>query len=349
LFLGRKGVVGLDIGSNTIKVLELKNTKKGHQLKNVGEAVLPHQSIVNKVISKPDAVADTLSVLMDDLRIKTKNVAISISGHSVIIKKVSMPNMSHNELKESIPWELEQYIPQSIQDVSYDYQVIPGETPDGNIDVLIVAAKKDVTNSYISIVNEVGLNPVIVDVDVFALENMYEINYSESEGVLALVNIGASVTNINILKDGLSIFTRDITVGGNQFTDWIIKELDCDYEEAESMKFALISGEQNPQVERISHDFIDLICGEIKRTLEFFSSTLWKGKIETIMLGGGSSKVPGLKEMLTDMTESGVEMMNPFRTISYDTGDFDPDYLEDLAPKMNVVMGLALRKPGDKQ
>jgi type IV pilus assembly protein PilM len=349
LFLGRKGVVGLDIGSNTIKVLELKNTKKGHQLKNVGEAVLPHQSIVNKVISKPDAVADTLSVLMDDLRIKTKNVAISISGHSVIIKKVSMPNMSHNELKESIPWELEQYIPQSIQDVSYDYQVIPGETPDGNIDVLIVAAKKDVTNSYISIVNEVGLNPVIVDVDVFALENMYEINYSESEGVSALVNIGASVTNINILKDGVSIFTRDITVGGNQFTDWIIKELDCDYEEAESMKFALISGEQNPQVERISHDFIDLICGEIKRTLEFFSSTLWKGKIETIMLGGGSSKVPGLKEMLTDMTESGVEMMNPFRTISYDTGDFDPDYLEDLAPKMNVVMGLALRKPGDKQ
>ena len=309
---------------------------------------LPHQSIVNKVISKPDAVADTLSILMDDLRIKTKNVAISISGHSVIIKKVSMPNMSHNELKESIPWELEQYIPQSIQDVSYDYQVIPGETPDGNIDVLIVAAKKDVTNSYISIVNEVGLNPVVVDVDVFALENMYEVNYSESLGVLALVNIGASVTNINILKDGVSIFTRDITVGGNQFTDWIIKELDCDYDEAESLKFALISGEQNPQVERISHDFVDLICGEIKRTLEFFSSTLWKGKIETIMLGGGSSKVPGLREVLTDMTESSVEMMNPFRTISYDAGDFDPDYLEDLAPKMNVVMGLALRKPGDK-
>lgn len=349
MFLGRKGVVGLDIGSNAIKVLELKNTKKGHQLKNVGEAVLPHQSIVNKVISKPEAVADTLSVLMDDLRIKTKNVAISISGHSVIIKKVSMPNMSHNELKESIPWELEQYIPQSIQDVSYDYQVIPGETPDGNIDVLIVAAKKDVTNSYISIVNEVGLNPVIVDVDVFALENMYEINYAESQGVLALVNIGASVTNINILKDGVSIFTRDITVGGDQFTDWIIKEFDCSFEEAESMKLTLMSGEQNPQVERISQDFIDLISGEIKRTLDFFSSTLWKGKIETIMLGGGSSKVPGLIDVLTDMTESDVEMMNPFRTISYDTGDFDPDYLEDLAPKMNVVMGLALRKPGDKQ
>lgn len=348
MFLGRKGIVGLDIGSNTIKVLELKNTKKGHQLKNLGEAVLPEGSIVNKAISKPDAVADTLSVLMDDLRIKTKNVAISISGHSVIIKKVSMPSMSDSELKESIPWELEQYIPQSIQDVSYDYQVIPGETPDGNIDVLIVAAKKDVTNSYISLVNEVGLNPVVVDVDVFALENMYEINYAETQGVLALINIGASVTNINILKDGISIFTRDITVGGNQFTDWIMKELECGFEEAEAMKLTLLSGEPSPQLDRISQDYIDLICGEIKRTLDFFSSTLWKDKIETIMLGGGSSKVPGLRDALTDMTESQVEMMNPFRSISYDTADFDPDYLEDLAPKMNVVMGLALRTPGDK-
>jgi len=349
LFLSRKEVLGLDIGSNAIKLLELKTTKKGYQLKNVGEAILPHQSIVNKVISKPDAVVETLLTLIDDLRIKTKKVAISISGHSVIIKKVSMPNMSGSELKESIPWELEQYIPQSIQDVNYDYQVIPGETPEGNIDVLIVAAKKDVTSSYISIVNEVGLNPVVVDVDVFALENMYEINYTESEGPIVLVNIGASVTNINILKDGVSIFTRDITLGGNQFTDWIIKELDIEYEEAESMKFSQLSEESNPQLERISHDFTDLICSEIKRTLDFFSSTLWNGKIETIMIGGGSSKVPGLKEVLSDVTESGVEMMNPFRTVSYDTGDFDPEYLEDLAPKMSVVMGLALRKPGDKQ
>ena len=349
MFLSRRGIVGLDIGSNAIKLLELKGTKKGYQLKNIGEAILPRQSIVNKVISDPDAVAEALSTLVDDLRIKTKNVAISISGHSVIIKKVSMPSMSDNELKESIPWELEQYIPQSIQDVDYDYQVVPGETPEGNIDVLIVAAKKDVTNSYISIVNDVGLNPVIVDVDVFALENMYEINYAESEGLLALVNIGASVTNINILKDGVSVFTRDITVGGNQFTEWIMKEFDVEYEEAESMKFTLLSGDSNPQLERISQDFIDLICGEIKRTLEFFSSTLWKGKIETIMLGGGSSKVPGLKEALADVTESATEMINPFRIIDYDTGDFDADYLEDLAPKMGVVMGLALRKPDDKQ
>ena len=225
MFLSRKELVGLDIGSNAVKLVELKSSKNGYQLKNIGEAILPLNSIVNKIIENRDAVADTISSLFEDLRVKTKNVAISISGHSVIIKKVSLPKMSEKELRESIPWELEQYIPQSIQDVNYDYQVIPGETPEGNIDVLIVAAKKDVTNSYVSVVTDVGLNPVVVDVDVFALENMYEINYPESEGLVALVNIGASVTNINILKDGVSIFTRDITTGGNQFTDWIIKDI----------------------------------------------------------------------------------------------------------------------------
>jgi type IV pilus assembly protein PilM len=214
--------------------------------------------------------------------------------------------------------------------------------------VLIVAAKKDVTSSYVSVINEIGLNPVVVDVDVFALENMYEINYPESEGLVALVNIGASVTNINILKDGVSIFTRDITTGGNQFTDWIIKDLGLSFEEAEKMKASMREGEVTQELEGLTHNFNDLICGEIKRTLEFFSSTLWRSKVGNILVGGGSSKVHGLKDVLADMTEANVDFMNPFRSISYDKNDFDPEYIEAIAPKMGVVMGLAMRKPGDK-
>ncbi len=340
--------MGLDIGSNAVKLVELKATKNGYQLKNIGEAVLPPNSIVNKIIEKREAVTDTISSLFEDLRVKTRNVAISISGHSVIIKKVSLPKMSEKELRESIPWELEQYIPQSIHDVNYDYQVIPGETPEGNIDVLIVAAKKDVTNSYVSIVNDVGLNPVVVDVDVFALENMYEINYPDSEGLVALANIGASVTNINILKDGVSIFTRDITTGGNQFTDWIMKDLGVDYPEAESMKTSMRGGENSPELEGLIHNYNDLICGEIKRTLEFFASTLWTSKVGNILIGGGSSRVPGLRDVLEDLTDAKVDFMNPFRNIAYDKNDFDPEYIEAIAPKMSVVMGLATRKPGDK-
>ncbi len=348
MFLSKKELVGLDIGSSTIKLVELKSSKNGYQLKNIGEAILPHLAIVNKIIEKRDPVADTISSLFEDLRVRTRNVAISISGHSVIIKKVSLPKMSEKELRESIPWELEQYIPQSIHEVNYDYQVIPGETPEGNMDVLIVAAKKDVTSSYVSIVREVGLNPVVVDVDVFALENMYEINYPESEGLIALVNIGASVTNINILKDGFSIFTRDITTGGNQFTDWMVKDLGLDYAEAEKLKSTLREGEISPELESLVRNFNDLICGEIKRTLDFFSSTLWTSKVGNILIGGGSSKVPGLKDVLTDLTEADVDFMNPFRNIFYDKNEFDPEYIEAIAPKMSVVMGLATRKPGDK-
>ncbi|MGH7790814.1 MAG: type IV pilus biogenesis protein PilM, partial [Thermodesulfobacteriota bacterium] len=230
MFLGKKEVVGLDIGSNSIKLAELKETKKGYQLKNIGETLLPPEAIVNKVITNRDAVSEAIYSLIEELRVKTKNAVISISGHSVIIKKVSIPKMSEKELREAVPWELEQYIPQNIEDVNYDFQILPGQTPEGNMDVLIVAAKKDITNDYINVVNDAGLNPVVVDVDVFALENMYEANYPESGGVVALVNIGASVTNINILKNGVSVFTRDITTGGNQFTELIQKEFDVGYD-----------------------------------------------------------------------------------------------------------------------
>lgn len=348
MFLGKKEVVGLDIGSNSIKLAELKETKKGYQLKNIGETLLPPEAIVNKVITNRDAVSEAIYSLIEELRVKTKNAVISISGHSVIIKKVSIPKMSEKELREAVPWELEQYIPQNIEDVNYDFQILPGQTAEGNMDVLIVAAKKDITNDYINVVNDAGLNPVVVDVDVFALENMYEANYPESGGVVALVNIGASVTNINILKNGVSVFTRDITTGGNQFTELIQKEFDVGYDEAEKMKNSLGRPDVSPELDRISQDFTDLICGEIKRTLDFFSTTLWREKVDKIMLGGGTSKVPRIREVLEDIANAPVELINPFRNILYNPNDFDPEYISDIAPKMGVTVGLALRKMGDK-
>jgi type IV pilus assembly protein PilM len=283
-------------------------------------------------------------MLVSDLKIKTKNVVTSISGHFVNIKKVSLPKMNERELREAIPWELDQYMPHSLDDVSYDFQILPGETPEGNMDVLIVAAKKDVTNSYISLVTEAGLNPIVVDVDVFALENMYELNYLHSNEIIALVNIGASVTNINILKDGLSIFTRDITIGGREFTEWIQREFSVDYEEAEGMKLSLDHAEIPPELDKLANDFTNLVCGEIKRTIEFFSKTLWKEEVDKIILGGGSSKIPQVKDKLGQMTGAKVEVVNPFRNILYNDKDFDLEYIRDIAPKMGVVVGLALRR-----
>lgn len=348
MFFRNKGIVGLDIGSNAIKVAELKQSRGAYRLKAAGESFLPSESIVNKVISKPETVSEHISDLIKDLGIKTRNVAISISGHSVIIKKVTMPSMSNEELSESIPWELEQYLPQSIEDVNYDYQILPGETPEGNMDVLIVAAKKDITNDYVDIVAGVGLKPVIVDVDVFALENMYEINYEPAEGLIALVNIGASVTNINILNEGLSVFTRDISTGGNQYTEWLMKELNVGYEEAEQMKFNAGNEDTPNELERVTAEFTDLISGEIKRTLDFFVSNFWKDHVPKIVLGGGSSKVPGLTDILRDVADTEVEMVNPFRSIQVSDSDFDPTYIQDISPKMSVAVGLAMRQVGDK-
>ena len=325
----KKDVIGLDIGSSSVKLVELKGSKRGHQLKNLGESLLPPEAIVNKVINNPESVIDAIVSLVDDLNKKNKNVAIGVSGHSVIIKKVSMPKMTDKELREAIPWELEQYIPQSIDDVNYDFQILPGETAEGNMEVLIVAAKKDIANSYMNVVTDSGLNPALIDVDVYALGNMFDANYTEIQDLVALVNVGASIININILKDGVSIFTRDITTGGNQFTEMIQKEFDVNFDEAEKMKYKL-GHDSSAELERVSRDFNDMICGEIKRTLDFFTNTIWKEKVPTILLGGGSSKVPNMQNTLQTLTNSNVEIINPFRNISYNLKDFDSGYIADI-------------------
>ncbi len=187
-----------------------------------------------------------------------------------------------------------------------------------------------------------------MDVDVFALENMYEANYFEGEGVVALVNVGASIINVNILREGISIFTRDITTGGNQFTEMIQKEFDVNFEEAEKMKYTLGSDSVSAELKRIAGDFNNMICGEIKRTLDFFTNTIWKEKVNAVLIGGGSSKVPQMEETLKSLANTNVEILNPFRQIGFSTKDFDSDYISDIGPKMSIATGLAIRKIGDR-
>lgn len=345
VLLGKGRILGIDIGSSSIKLVELEQNGNAYQLRSVGEAPLPPDSIVNKAIAKSEVVSHTLSTLIDDLGIETDDAAISISGDPVLMKRVSLPYMSDKELKKSITWELEQSLYQGIKEVNYDYQVIPGQGTQDNIDVLIVAANKNATKNYISIVTDVGLNPVIVDLDVFSLESMYEVNYPESEGLVALVNIGASVTNINIIDNGESVFARDLPVGGNHYTHLIMAEMDLTYEEAEEVKHTQRVGLTDPGLKQFAHNFINSICSEIKQTIDFFSSTYCSEKVKRIMIGGGSSSIPGMKDALSDRTQAYVGILNPFRKIVYSEGAFDPEYIEDISPKMNVAIGLALRKP----
>ncbi|RME50635.1 MAG: type IV pilus assembly protein PilM [Deltaproteobacteria bacterium] len=351
LFSRSKGVIGLDIGSSSIKVLELKEAKGGYTLQNIGIQPLPPEAIVDAALMNSPVVVDVIRELISRLKIKTKDVVTSVSGHSVIIRKITLPLMTEEEVEGNIQWEAEQYIPFDINDVNIDFQILQPDTHDQeNLDVLLVAVKKDLIDDYTSVIMEAGLNPVIVDVDAFAVENMYGLNYPSAVGkVLALVNIGASIININILKDGTSTFTRDISIGGNQITEEIQKQLNVSFEVAEAIKIGEITEGYDPaEIREIINSVSASIALEIQRSLDFFTSTSMTGHISKVYASGGCAKTPGLTKVIEDQLGIPVEIVNPFNNIEINPKIFDTAYIEEIAPLCGVAVGLAWRRPGDK-
>jgi len=228
-------VVGLDIGSSSVKSVELRETKQGYELVSFGLEPLAQDTVVDGAIMDAPLVAGAISSVFDTQKIKTKNVATSVSGHSVIVKRVTLPSMSSEELFDRIQSEASQHIPFDIADVNLDYQLL--ESVDSQMDVLLVAVKKDKILNHTNVLAQAGKNPTVVDIDAFALQNCYEVNYDPDPGqTIALLNIGASVMNINIVRAGIPLFTRDVSVGGNQYTDALQKELDLSFEDAEKLK-----------------------------------------------------------------------------------------------------------------
>jgi type IV pilus assembly protein PilM len=267
----------------------------------------------------------------------------------VIIKKITLPAMSPEELAESIQWEAEQYIPFDINDVNLDYVPLTSPGTGDNIDVILVAVKKEKINDYTSVISQTGKLPVLVDVDAFALQNCYEANYEMEDGrVLALVNVGASVTNVNVLSGGTSMFWRDITFGGNQYTDAIQRELSLSFEQAEDLKRGKAVADYTiqqviPILNSVSEDF----AGELRKTLDFFTATSGAERVDEIVLAGGGSGVLNLDAILRDKFGIPVSIMDPFRKISVDESQFNPEDLAEIAPSMAVAVGLAMRKLGD--
>jgi type IV pilus assembly protein PilM len=353
LFGKKKGLVGLDIGSSAIKAVELKAGGKGgaeYQLVNVGLEQLPPEAIVDGAIMDSGSVIDAIQRLFTGQKIKTSDVATSVSGNSVIVKKISLPQMSPEELAESIHWEAEQYIPFDIQDVALDYEVIEGSGSGGNMDVLLVAVKKDKIGDYTSVITQAGKTPQIVDVDVFALQNCYEVNYGVDPGrVVALLNVGASIMNVNIVKGATSIFNRDIAVGGNQYTDAVQKDLNLSFDQAETVKRgAYVEGASPESVGPILQAVSENIALEVQKTFDFFKATSQEDRIDRIFLSGGTSNVSALREVFADRFEAGVELMNPFNSVTYNPRDFDPEFINEIGPSAAIAVGLAVRKVGDR-
>ena len=349
-FSKSKNVVGLDIGSSAIKLVELKEKKGGSfSLVKLGLERLSPEAIVDGSIMDSSMVVDTIQRLNAEQAVKNSNFATSLSGHSVIIKKISLPAMSPEELAESIQWEAEQYIPFDINDVNLDYVPLTSPGTGDNIDVILVAVKKEKINDYTSVISQTGKVAVLVDVDAFALQNAYEVNYDlDDRKVLALVNIGASVTNANVLSGQTSMFWRDITFGGNQYTDAIQRELSLSFEQAEELKRGKAVGEYTiqqviPILNSVSEDF----AGELRKTLDFFTATSGADRVDEIVLAGGGAGVLNLDAILRDKFGIPVSIMDPFRRITVDEGQFNPEELAEIAPSMAIAVGLAMRKLGD--
>jgi len=343
---GKKSMVGVDIGSSSVKAVELQGRNGDFQLVSLGYESLQPDSVVDGQIMELNAVSSAIGNIFNEHKIKTVKVAAGVNGHSVIVKNIVLPQMSDGELQESFAWHAEEHIPFDISDVNLDYHVT-GSTPDA-IHVLLAACKRDKIANLKQAIQLAGKQPTVIDVDAFALQNCYELNYQPQPGqVVALLNIGASTTNINILNGDRSVFTRDATFGGNQYTSLLQKELGLTFEQAEQVKrgMPLPENAEPRDIEPILDTVSDILALEIQKTMDFYRATVEDGEaaVQQILVSGGGSKLNGLVEFLSTRFEIPVEGFDPFRKIRVDSRGFDPEYMREIVPEMAIAVGLALR------
>ncbi len=352
-------LVGVDIGSHSIKVVEIDQSKRGRFLKNFGMIGLPRNAIREGDIIEMAVVAEALKKLFKNLKIRNRNVAVSLSGYPVMAKRITLPASKRNGIENTIQDHAEQYIPFDINDVNLDFDILKNEDAllekdeadegDESVDVMLVAAKKDVINTYLELLAAADLNPGVLDVDVFALQNAVEISIGDKEDGYAIVNVGAEELGINTLFNGSSLFSRDSSFGGTQITDLIMSHFDVDFETAEEIKLGAAKDkpwgqELSAQASGVVSDWVQ----EIKRALDFVGTTYPDKTINKIFVCGGSCRIKGFQSYLEDFTSLPVTELSPFSSLIVNPDLFDERYLNHMASQACVAMGLALRSLDDK-
>jgi type IV pilus assembly protein PilM len=351
MVFGKKDtLVGLDIGSRSLKAAEISESKRGPELKKFGITEISHGAIEDGTINDPESVAESIRQLFKAYNIKERNVAISIGGYSVIVKKIGVQTMGEEQLQETIHFEAEQYIPFDISDVNLDFQILgQNQTNPNQMNVFLVAAKKEMVNDYVNLANLAGLNPCIVDVEAFALQNTFEANYDTADDNVALIDIGASKTSLNILKGGNSVFMRDVSLGCMQVNQKIISLIDCSFDEAEQLKYGDNSERLSAEdLKGIISSVVSDWCTEIRRALDFFYSTYPDDQIKRIILSGGGANISEFRKLLAVEASAEVETINPFRNIYVDDVKFDPEFIKQISPQAAITTGLAMRRVNDK-
>ena len=341
-------LIGLDVGSSSVKVVALQQSRTGYQVDSAGMELLPGGTIVEGVIAKPEGLVSSINRVFDSQNIKENQVASSVSGHAVIVKKISLPVSNPGEVAESIQWEAEQYIPFDIADVYLDYHLL-GPTDDGTgTNVILVAAKRETIDSQSDVIAISGRQPMVIDIDAFALHNAYEINYSpEPDSVVALLNIGASIMNVNIAAGDNFIFTRDIGMGGNYYTEYVQRDLGVTSEEAEQYKKGEAPEELKLTVSSVLQSVSEILALEVQKTFDYFRTTSEFEEMQSIHICGGASRTEGLREYLQETFQVPVEFLNPFQAMKVNGSNL-PDSVRDHGSEFAVAVGLALRQVGDK-
>ena len=351
MVFGKKdNLVGLDIGSRSIKAAEIVETKRGSALKSLGSIDIAHGVIEEGTINDPESVAESIQQLWKSSGIKESNVAVSIGGYSVIVKKIIVQTMAEEQLQETIHFEAEQYIPFDISDVNLDFQILgESESNPNQMDVFLVAAKKEMVDDYINLINLSGLNACTIDVEAFALQNTFEANYDTQKENIALIDIGASKTSLNILKDAASVFMRDVSLGCGQINQKIMSLIECSFEEAEQLKYGNKPDRLSPDdFKGIVSSVVADWCTEIRRALDFFYSTYPQDQIKRIILSGGGANIAEFRDLLATEASADVEMINPFQNFHIENKRLDDAFIKQVAPQAAICMGLAMRKVDDK-
>ncbi len=341
--------LSVDIGSSSIKVVEVRGRLGQLCVTNLATVPTPPSAIQNNMVYETAAVAEATRALTESHGMRARKVITAVPGPAVIIKRVTLPAQSAHELENTILFEAGNFIPEDLQNVNLDYQITDYLDDGKRMEVLLIAAKKDIVASYTETIRAAGLTPVIIDVDYFALENMFEANYElVPDRAIALVNIGARYSSINILKNGRSTFTGDVPVGGRDINEALMRDLNVGSEEAEVLK----AGGTTPNVAAdqagvVSGAAAAALIEEIHHALSFFWTAATDETIDAVYLSGGVARMPGFSQQLSERVQAPVEIANPFAHASFDAAVDTPD-LRQQAPEFAVTMGLATRRPDDK-
>jgi len=340
----RRTTVGLDIGSSLVKIVEIDHGRSTPTLVRLGIVPLPPEAIVDGEIMDRLLVLDAVRECVAQSGIKSKSVVTAVSGRALIVKRVVMDKMNQEDAQEAIHWEAEQHVPFDIDDVCLDFQILKDSVGNNQMQVLLVAAKKDMINQHADLVRDAELTPVGIDSDSFAVQNCYEANYDAQPGkVVGLLNIGSEVTNLNIVQDGVPQFTRDLGIGRARFVEEVQRDLNLGHEEASKLLASTGGADSKELRETVRRAAEDLSLG-IERSFAFLKGSGDAEKLDGLMVSGGGASMPLLREFLSERHGVPVQVTDPLRQLSYDAELFSKQPVQEVAPLLAVGVGLGLRR-----